>query len=218
MRRVTLPKNSVRGGLLTQGSVLKITANGTSTSPVTRGAWVLAHVLGTPPRPPPPGAGSIDPDTRGATTIREQLLKHRADASCASCHATIDPPGFALESFDVLGGERTKYRSDDKGEKVEVQFLARKATITLGLPVDPSGVFHNSTFADFSDLRTLLLKQERQIARNLAERLVTFATGAGINISDRNQVELILNSIAKEQYGVRSMLHTIIQSDLFRNK
>ena len=92
-------------------SVLKVTANGTSTSPVMRGAWVLDRILGTPPPKPPENIAALEPDIRGATTIREQLAKHRQIESCASCHVKIDPPGFALESFDVIGGWRDRYRT-----------------------------------------------------------------------------------------------------------
>ncbi len=103
-------EGSHRGGLLTMGSVLKVTANGTTTSPIIRGAWVLERILGTPPPKPPADVAAIEPDIRGATTIREQLAKHRTVESCASCHRQIDPPGFALESFDVIGGWREHYR------------------------------------------------------------------------------------------------------------
>ena len=96
-RKVTLPPESHRGGVLTMASVLKVTANGTTTSPVTRGVWVMDRILGTPPPNPPSDVPAIEPDIRGATTIREQLAKHRQIASCAACHAKIDPPGFALE-------------------------------------------------------------------------------------------------------------------------
>ena len=106
LRRVSLPPDSVRGGVLTQASVLKVTANGTATSPVTRGAWLLNNILGQPSPPPPAGTPAVEPDIRGATTIRQQLDKHRNVESCARCHRRIDPPGFALESFDVIGGWR----------------------------------------------------------------------------------------------------------------
>ena len=111
MRKVTLPSDSHRGGLLTMGSVLKVTANGTTTSPIIRGSWVLERILGTPPPKPPLDVEAIEPDIRGATTIREQLARHRDVESCASCHRKIDPPGFALESFDVIGGWRDHYRA-----------------------------------------------------------------------------------------------------------
>src|SRR4029079_13584580 len=109
-QKVKLTPESSRGGVLTMAAVLKVTANGTTTSPVVRGNWVLDRLLGAPAPPPPSDVPAIDPDIRGATTIREQLAKHRSDAACARCHAKIDPPGFALESFDVIGGWRDRYR------------------------------------------------------------------------------------------------------------
>ena len=106
-----VPRGNPRGGLLTQASVLKVTANGTTTSPVVRGAWIMERLLGQPPPPPPPGIPAAEPDTRGATTIRQQLEKHRTDPACSGCHAKIDPAGFALEAFDVMGGARDCYRA-----------------------------------------------------------------------------------------------------------
>ena len=105
-RKVALPPDSHRGGFLTQASVLKVTANGTVTSPVKRGVLVQRQIVGEPPAPPPANVPAVEPDIRGAVTIREQLSKHRSDKTCAACHAKIDPPGFALESFDVIGGWR----------------------------------------------------------------------------------------------------------------
>ncbi len=113
-RKVKLPADSVRGGVLAQASVLKVTANGTTSSPVLRGVWVMERILGLPVPPPPPGVPAVEPDIRGATTIREQLAKHRNSESCAGCHAKIDPPGFALESFDVIGGWRERYRAAER--------------------------------------------------------------------------------------------------------
>ena len=110
-RKVKLPPDSVRGGLMTQASVLKVTANGTTTSPVLRGHWITERILGLETPPPPPTVEAVEPDIRGAVTIRQQLDKHRANASCASCHSKMDPPGFALESFDVMGGYRERYRA-----------------------------------------------------------------------------------------------------------
>ena len=109
LRRVNLTADSVRGGLLTQASVLKVTANGTTTSPVLRGAWAIENLLGIHVPPPPP-VPAVEPDLTGATTLRQQLDKHRNDVSCASCHSKIDPAGFALESFDAIGGWRDRYR------------------------------------------------------------------------------------------------------------
>src|SRR5207248_1540399 len=110
-RKVALPPGSHRGGVMTQASVLKVTADGTHTSPVLRGKWVLERIIGKPPAPPPPDVPAIEPDIRGATTIRQQLDKHRNTPACATCHVHIDPPGFALENFDALGGWRDFYRA-----------------------------------------------------------------------------------------------------------
>ena len=110
-RRVPVPPDNPRGGLMTQAIVLKVTANGTTTSPVLRGAWITERLLGDVVRPPPPGTPAVEPDIRGATTVRQQLEKHRSQESCASCHDKMDPPGFALESFDVMGGWRNHYRA-----------------------------------------------------------------------------------------------------------
>ena len=116
-RKVSLPKNLHRGGVMTMAAVLKVTANGTTTSPIVRGAWVLDSLLGTPPPRPPMGVEAVEPDIRGATTIREQLARHRQIEACATCHVLIDPPGFALENFDVIGGWRDHYRSIGNGER-----------------------------------------------------------------------------------------------------
>src|SRR5947208_10765725 len=111
LRRQSLPADSVRGGFMTQASVLKVTANGTTTSPVLRGKWIMERIVGFDMPPPPASVPAVEPDIRGATTIRAQLDKHRADESCAMCHRKIDPPGFALESFDVMGGWRDRHRA-----------------------------------------------------------------------------------------------------------
>ena len=116
MRRTSLPEDSVRGGILTQASVLKVTANGTTTSPVLRGVWVMTRLLGKAPPPPPSAVPAVQPDTRGATTIREQLDKHRSNETCNACHRNIDPAGFALESFDVLALARQISFSGRRGK------------------------------------------------------------------------------------------------------
>ena len=105
----------VRGGLMTQASVLKVTANGTTTSPVLRGVWIMERILGQPVPPPPPSVPAVDPDTRGATTIREQLAKHRTQATCTACHAKIDPRRLRAGVFDVFGGWRDHYRAIGDG-------------------------------------------------------------------------------------------------------
>ncbi len=220
MRRVTLPADSVRGGLLTQASILKVTANGTTTSPVLRGHWITERILGyeTPPQPP---VGSVEPDIRGAVTIRQQLAKHRADPSCASCHTRMDPPGFALESFDVMGGWRERYRAVKEGipPVPGIGMNGQRFTFHEALPVDASGELPDGrAFADIREFKRLLLKDEVTLARNLAQQLTIYATGAPIHFSDRPTIERIVERARATDYGVRTIVHEIIQSDLFQNK
>ena len=209
LRSVTLPADgpgSVRGGLLGQAAVLKVTANGTTTSPVVRGAWVLDRLLGTPSPPPPPNVPAVEPDTRGATTMRELLEKHRADPACAVCHVKLDPPGFALEQFDAIGGLRDRYRihDDRRGYK-------------QGPPVDATGALADGrAFDGVDDFRALLLTNERQIARNLARRLLLFARAEEPTFTDRETVEAILDETADTGWGVRSLILAIVRSDAFR--
>ncbi|HEY1107560.1 MAG TPA: DUF1588 domain-containing protein, partial [Opitutaceae bacterium] len=221
LRRVALPPDSVRGGLLTQASVLKVTANGTTTSPVLRGAWVMERILGMPPPPPPPSVPAVEPDIRGATTIRQLLDKHRADPSCAGCHTKIDPAGFALESFDVMGGFRDKYRAIVEGKPATVGIGkgGQKFTFHDALPVDSTGeLWDGRKFSDIREFKRLLVEDERLIARNLAKQLTTYATGAPVRFSDRPAIEAILQKASAHRYGVRSLVHEIVQSELFLNK
>jgi len=215
--KTLLPPESHRGGVLTMASVMKVTANGTTTSPVMRGAWVLDRLLGTPPLPPPAGVSAIDPDIRGATTIREQLAKHRSDAACASCHAKIDPPGFALESFDCIGGWRDNYRVTGNGSTVIVD--GRRMPYHKGKPVDPSGETEDGRpFQNIDEFRQLLLRDKDQLARALATKLVTYATGGAPTKVDRPEIEAIVTRVRDKNYGFRSLVHEVVQSELFQNK
>jgi hypothetical protein len=219
LRKVTLPKDSVRGGFLTQASVLKVTANGTTTSPVVRGAWIMERLLGRKPPAPPPSVPAVEPDIRGATTIRQQLDRHRTQESCAACHVKIDPPGFALESFDIFGGFRTHYRAiDGKVKDVGIGKNGQKFAFHQALPVESFGQFGKQNFADIREFKALVLRDERQIARNLVGQLTVFATGAPVGFADRPKVEALLDAAAPRQYGVRSLVHGLVSSDLFLNK
>jgi mono/diheme cytochrome c family protein len=220
IRRVALPPDSVRGGLLTQASVLKVTANGTTTSPVVRGAWMMERILGKTVPPPPPGTPAVEPDVRGATTLRQQLEKHRTNQSCNSCHAKIDPAGFALENFDVFGGWRDKYRALAEGEKAPgIGKNGQRFAFRYIQPVDASGSLPDGRkFQDVRELKRLLLQDERQIARNLTNQLIVYATGASVRFGDRPKVETILDRAATKNYGVKSLIQLIIESELFRNK
>lgn len=220
IRKVRLPADSHRGGLLTQASLLKVTANGTTTSPVTRGTWVLDRLLGQPAPLPPPGIPAVEPDLRGTTTIREQLARHRSDALCATCHRRIDPPGFALESYDVIGGWRDRYRSLGEGDEAPAMIRpGRPVRYRLGPAVDPSGVAPNGQeFADIRGFRKVLRQERTQLARNLVQRLLIYGTGAGIQFSDRPMVEQILQKTQEQSYGLRSLIHEVVRSETFRRK
>src|SRR2546423_15722597 len=164
MRKVKLPEGSHRGGVMTHASVLKVTADGTRTSPVLRGKWVLEKVLGQPPAPPPADVPAIEPDIRGATTIRQQLDKHRSIATCASCHVHIDPPGFALENFDPIGGWREYYRAPKQTKKgvVKGKRYYQGPNVEVG-GVTPDG----RAFKTIDDYKKILLEDKDQLARNL---------------------------------------------------
>ena len=220
LRKISLPSDSPRGGLMTQAAILKVTANGTTTSPVRRGAWVLTHLLGQPPNPPPPNIGSVEPDTRGAQTIRELLAKHRDDASCNACHREIDPPGFAMECFDVIGGFRTSYRSQKNGKRPQQELNGRKIwEYSIGPPVDTTGrLATGEPFADISQFKRLLKNQNEQVARNLIENLIVYSTGAKIQFADRAEVERILEACREKDFGMKTMLHEVVTSKLFLNK
>ena len=218
-RRVQLPPESPRGGVLTQAAVLKVTANGTNTSPVVRGVWVLENIMGRPVQPPPPGIGAIEPDIRGATTLREQLAKHKSLQSCAACHRSIDPPGFALESFDAIGGWRDWYRSVGEGKPVALEINRRRVPYKQGPNVDPSGELADGRkFANIREFKQLLLADKEQLARCLAEKLLTYGTGRGLGFSDRPAVAAIVAANAKQEYGFRSLIHEVVQSPTFQLK
>lgn len=234
MRRTNLPPATERGGILTQASVLKVTANGTRTSPILRGVWFLENILDRKPPPPPADAGSIDPDTRGTTTIREQLAKHQASASCASCHRQIDPPGFALEQFDPAGQWRASYRTRDgveavtaprpqppaaPGEELRGRDILGPPTFLLGAKVDASGRLPDGReFADAREFKRLILEQPEAVARGLAAKLVTFSTGHGIEPGDLLRLDAIVARTKDRGLGLRSLVHEVIQSELFREK
>ena len=221
IRRVDLPPESPRGGFLTQAAILKVTANGTTTSPVVRGAFVLDRLLGQPPEPPP-NVPAVEPDVRGTTTIREQLAQHRNNASCASCHAKIDPPGFALESFDVIGGQRDRYRvvTDSNGDPAPRGSIDPFIGISfkLGPKVDPTGeTTSGQTFANIHDMQRLLASKPEILLRGLAQNLLVYSTGREVSFADRPALQSILEKTAPDN-GVRTLIHEIIQSPLFQTR
>jgi hypothetical protein len=216
LRRVALPGGGPRGGLLGQAAIHKLTANGTTTSPVNRGKWVMDRLLDEPPPPPPPGIAAIDPDTRGTTTVREQLDRHRADAACAACHARIDPPGFALEAFDPVGGLRQRYRSTGRGlpppERDRVDW---RVTYTLGPEVDASGTLADGrTFTGPEGLVGLLAADPGRLAEAFVAHLSRYATGADVGYADRAEIRRIVAATRDRDHGLRSLVHGLARSRL----
>mgnify|MGYP001826099121 FL=1 len=219
IRRVELRPESVRGGILSQASILKVSANGTNTSPVVRGVWVMERMLGVVPPPPPPGVPGVEPDIRGASTLRELLDKHRNLDSCRGCHAMIDPPGFAMESFDPIGGWRTHYRSLGEGERVNHEVNGRRVRYRIGPQVDPSGELADGTkFDGYVEFRDHLASDQRTLARTLTTKLLTFATGREMGFSDRKTIETIVDEAASRGFGVRDLIEQVALSDIFHHK
>jgi hypothetical protein len=221
IRRVELPGDSLRGGVLTQASVLKVSADGTRTSPVLRGAWILKYLYGTPSPPPPPTIAAVEPDIRGATTIREQLASHRDHQSCNRCHRTIDPPGFALESFDVIGAQRDWYRTRGRGKYLTIprhpQAPKHFVQYRQGPDVDSSGATPDGQpFKDIREYKELLLKNETAMARSLTRLLLSYSLGRHLGFSDRPDVERIVEQVRSANYGLRAVIHEVVQSESFR--
>jgi hypothetical protein len=189
----------VRGGLLGMAGVLTVSANGIETSPVTRGVWMLENIFGTPPSPPPDNVPTIDPDVRGAKSIREILTKHRESPACMTCHAKIDPPGFALENFDPIGVWRTKYAN--------------------GIAIDASGqLAAGGSFENIVGFKKLLVEHKDDFARAITDRLLTYACGRRVEKLDRPGVDAIERQLAQRGYGFRDMVELVVSSEIFRGK
>jgi hypothetical protein len=187
---------SDRGGILGHGSFLTASANGVDTSPVVRGIYVMNKLLDYTPPPPPDDVPEIEPDVTGATTLREQLVKHRADATCAQCHNKIDPAGFALENFDAIGTWREKY--DRK------------------LEVDPSGKLPGGqTFSSVDEFRKLVVAQDETFTRCLTKKLLTYAIGRQLNSGDRPSIDKISKEMADKDKGLRDLIQAVVASKSF---
>jgi uncharacterized protein DUF1592/uncharacterized protein DUF1588/uncharacterized protein DUF1585/uncharacterized protein DUF1587/uncharacterized protein DUF1595/cytochrome c len=197
-RRVTLANHEQRGGLLAQGALLATTSYPDRTSPVLRGKWLLNNIFGLPVPPPPPGVDTNLTGKPGArpTSIRERLAEHRQSPSCNSCHSVIDPLGFALENFDVIGGWRTADES--------------------GLPVDARGTTVSGATVDgLTGLRTVLLKQPEQFPRTVTEKLLAYALGRPLEYADRPAVRTIVRDAAAQDYRWSAIILGIVNSPEF---
>jgi hypothetical protein len=196
-RKVALDADSDRGGLLRQGSILTVTSYATRTSPVIRGKWILDNLLGTPPPPQPPNVPALPENTVSASLpIRERLAAHRASAACASCHKLMDPVGFSLENFDAVGRWRT---TDD------------------GRPVDASGGMPDgSTFDGVGGLEAGLLARPEVFVNTMAEKLLTYALGRGIEYYDGPAVRQVLRSGKANRYRFSDLVVGVVTSTPFR--
>src|SRR5262249_41953643 len=195
-RRVKLPPN--RGGILTQASILTLTSNPTRTSPVNRGKWVLEQMLGTPPPPPPPDAGELQEDEKAqlSGSLRQRMEQHPSQPRCAACHNKLDPLGFAFENFDAIGRWRTR---DGKFD------------------IDPSGVLPDGqAFQGPGELRNILKGKKELFARNLAEKMLTYALGRGMEYYDRCAVDQIVGGLSRTDYRFATLVLEIARSEPFQ--
>ena len=197
-RRVTLPDREQRGGLLGHGGLLALTSYPTRTSPVLRGKWLLDTILGAPPPSPPADVPALPEGGEGGrtTSVRERLERHRQAPACATCHASIDPPGFALEQFDGLGTWRT--------------------TDEFGNPIDATATMPNGrTVAGMAGLRALLLERPEQFAGTVTEKLLSYALGRGIEHVDRPTVRAVVRNAEADDYRWSALIAGIAKSPAF---
>jgi hypothetical protein len=196
-QRVAL-QGRVRGGLLTQASILTVTSNPTRTSPVKRGRWVLEQILGEPPPPPPPQVPELPNDAQAVAgaSLRQRMEEHRRNPSCANCHARMDPIGFALENYDAIGAFRTH---DGKFE------------------IDASGQFPDGpAFRNAEDLKSILKERHQAFSRCLAEKLLTYALGRGLEHYDLPTIERIVSAVERDQHRFSALVAEIVKSEPFR--
>ncbi|MDB6108436.1 MAG: hypothetical protein JWR69_186 [Pedosphaera sp.] len=202
-RRVTLPPDSPRGGVITMGSVLAVTSNPTRTSPVKRGLFILDNILGNPAPPPPPNIPPLEDSEKGAqgheTTLREALEIHRSQPLCNSCHSRMDPPGLALENFNALG----MWRDQEHGQVI-----------------DAAGkLLTGESFKNVRELKHILATQHRvEFYRTLTEKLLTYALGRGLEYYDVETVDQIVNRLEQENGRFSALLMGVIESSPFQKR
>jgi len=205
-QKVSLKGNNHRGGLLGMAAVLTVSANGVETSPVTRGVWVTENFLGFPPPPPPDVVPAIDPDVSGATTIRDRLAKHRADAACAECHRKIDPLGFSLEAYDAVGRWRKKYPAANKRTKPA--------------EIDTTGEFPSGeTYTDFAGFKRVIRDTRADhFTRHLIRQLLTYTTGRTMELADDLPLDQLQEKVKKQGLGLKTLMVECLMSDVFRSR
>ena len=217
LRKTPLPEWSPFGGLMTQGAIMKVTANGATTSPVIRGAWIMKNIVGDPPPKPPAAVPAVEPDIRGAKTIKEILKAHTRDKACSGCHARFDPVGFALENFDIMGAWRAQYRGLERGDKITgVDPAGHAFEYRVGAAVESSGrLLNGESFADIRDLKKILAADPRQLARNLLRQFTLYSTGVPVRYSDRREIEAILDACQADGYRVGDLLRGLVGGRVF---
>jgi hypothetical protein len=207
MRRVSLPADSHRGGLLGQAGVAMYGSDGSRTKPVRRGVYVREVLLNDPPDPPPPNVGEIEPNIKGENlTVRDRLLQHQQIPSCAACHRTIDPYGLALENFNVMGVWRERQDGEDfRGDNRP--------------PIDASGRLPGGReFADFEEFKAALGGQQDRFCRALSEKLMVYALGRPLQAADRPTIDELANRLAAEDHKLRALIKGIVASRAFLTK
>lgn len=197
-RKVELPASNPRGGLLGQASILKLTSNGTRTSPVVRGVWILENILGDPPSPAPADVEPIEPDVRGSKTIFDMLSRHREIETCADCHRGIDPWGFGMEHFDAIGVYRDIYRN--------------------GQPVFAKGSVSGDSFDGLPSMKQVLLGRSEQFSRALTEKLFAYALGHPLSFQERIVADDIARANLENGGGFKDLILEICASPLFRGE
>ena len=208
MRKVSFSSEVPRGGLLTMGSVLKVTTDGFDTSPILRGAWISKNIVGTPLSPPPEEVKAIEPEHgKTAASLREQIERHKSSPACYACHKSIDPYGFALENFDATGGWRTKYRVE-KPHRGTFQFRLN-GYYDLAQEVDASGEIGNQEFGNIFGLKQVLLLDHKKVAYNFAKKVFEFANGYKPTLKQRMDLfNLIEND--PDDCRVRGLINKVV--------
>ena len=205
-RKIKLPADSPRGGLLGMAAIHAMGSDGVVSSPVERGAWVLRHLLNDPPPPAPPNVPQISRLKDQVLTTRERLLAHQEEAQCASCHRKIDPIGFGMENFNATG----KWRTEDSDG-------AGKSKKTWA--IDASGAFHKGpAFSDFLELRDLIAEREEDFARGFTEHLIEYALGRPFGFTDEELAAEIVRSASSKELAISELIHALVQSKVFRTK
>ena len=213
-RKVSLPENSPRGGLLGMAAIHAMGSDGIESSPVERGSWVLRHLMHSPPPPAPANVPQLSRLDDKPLTKRQKLAAHMEEAQCASCHRKIDPIGFGLENFDAAGKWRSKeyrYTKNRKGNMVP----SKKST-----PIDTSGQFHDGpAFADFFELRELFAtKHQEDFAHGFTEALIEYGLGRPFGFTDEDLALGIMSSAKNKNYALREFVHALVQAKQFQSK